>query len=123
MLLLYHILHSALHDISYCISGLIKSIIHIIEHIAAEIVTAMSFQLTTYPGVGEDNSSKYHYSQAVKVGNIIRTSGQGGWVWDDNREITKVIRDIDDQIAKAFENAMTAVNQIDPNVTWKVRPP
>lgn len=85
----------------------------------------MSFHLETYPGTGQDNTNQYHYSQAVKVGNIIRTSGQGGW--DDNGNIVKAGKDEKDEknnkdleVAKAFENAMTAVNAIDPNVTWKV---
>ena len=80
----------------------------------------MSFRLETYPGAGEKNSSECHYSQAVKVGNIIRTSGQGGW--DDQANIAKDLP-LQDEVAQAFKNAMTAVNAIDPNVTWKVRRP
>lgn len=76
----------------------------------------MSFQLATYPGTGASNTENYHYSQAVKVGNIIKTSGQGGW--DDKGAIDKDVRR---QIEKAFENAMTAVKQLDKSVTWKVK--
>ena len=31
------------------------------------------------PGYGERKLEKFHYSQAVKVGNRVEISGQGGW--------------------------------------------
>ncbi|KAK2592579.1 hypothetical protein QQS21_009724 [Conoideocrella luteorostrata] len=33
----------------------------------------------SYPGLGEWAKDKLHYSQAVKVDNLIKCSGQGGW--------------------------------------------
>lgn len=77
----------------------------------------MSFQLKSYPGTGKANE-KFHYSQAVKVGNIIRTSGQGGW--DDENEGKIDEKNSKNQVPIAFKNAMRALKEIDPNVTWKV---
>lgn len=77
----------------------------------------MSFQLKSYPGTGKSNE-QFHYSQAVKVGNIIRTSGQGGW--DDNNGGKIDEENPLDQVPIAFKNAMRALQEIDPNVTWKV---
>ena len=31
------------------------------------------------PGYGERQLNEMHYSQAVKIGNRVETSGQGGW--------------------------------------------
>ena len=31
------------------------------------------------PGYGERNLKLFHYSQAVKIGNRLELSGQGGW--------------------------------------------
>ena len=31
------------------------------------------------PGYGERQLRTFHYSQAVKIGNRVETSGQGGW--------------------------------------------
>lgn len=79
----------------------------------------MSFKLATYPGTGARNTEDYHYSQAVKVDlskHLIKTSGQGGW--DDEGNIDP---DVKKQIEKAFENAMTAVNQLESSATWKAR--
>jgi enamine deaminase RidA (YjgF/YER057c/UK114 family) len=40
-----------------------------------------------------------HYSQAVKIGNRVETSGQGGW--NDDLQIPK---ELGDEIAQAFRN-------------------
>jgi enamine deaminase RidA (YjgF/YER057c/UK114 family) len=37
------------------------------------------------PGYGEYLLNKLHYSQAVKIGNRVETSGPGGW--DDDLQI------------------------------------
>jgi hypothetical protein len=34
-------------------------------------------RFVTYPGLGEWAKETLHYSQAVRIGNIIKTSGQG----------------------------------------------
>lgn len=59
-----------------------------------------SLKYYNYPGVGEVNNREYSYSQSVRVGNIIKCSGQGGW--DDNGNIDA--DDLTGQIAKAFQN-------------------
>ena len=51
------------------------------------------------PGYGERQLKLYHYSQAVKIGNRVETSGQGGWT-DDFQFPEKLA----DEIAQAFLN-------------------
>lgn len=36
-----------------------------------------ALQFTTYPGLGEWAKESLHYSQAVRIGNIVKISGQG----------------------------------------------
>lgn len=55
--------------------------------------------LLTTPGYGETMLKALHYSQALKVGDRIETSGQGGW--DDNLKIPNCI---EEEIAQAFLN-------------------
>lgn len=56
-----------------------------------------SFYVT--PGYGERLREALHYSQAVRIGNRVETSGQGGW--DDNLEIPE---SLETEIVQAFEN-------------------
>ncbi|KAI0549173.1 YjgF-like protein [Xylaria scruposa] len=58
-----------------------------------------------YPGVGEENKKKYSYSQAVRVGDTIQISGQGGW--DPNGG--GIPHDIQAQIDQAFANVELAL--------------
>lgn len=51
------------------------------------------------PGYGERQLSGFHYSQAVRVGDRVETSGQGGW--DDGFQFPDSIRD---EIEQAFRN-------------------
>ncbi|MEJ1177258.1 RidA family protein [Agrobacterium sp. CMT1] len=51
------------------------------------------------PGYGEKLRDLLHYSQAVKIGDRVEISGQGGW--NDNLEIPEAI---EDEIEQAFEN-------------------
>jgi enamine deaminase RidA (YjgF/YER057c/UK114 family) len=51
------------------------------------------------PGYGERQLRAYHYSQAVKIGNRLETSGQGGW--NDRWEFPESLTD---EIAQAFRN-------------------
>ncbi len=51
------------------------------------------------PGYGERMLNGLHYSQAVKIGNRVETSGQGGW--DDDLQIPESLAD---EIAQAFRN-------------------
>lgn len=51
------------------------------------------------PGYGERNLKLFHYSQAVKIGNRVELSGQGGW--NDDWEFPESITE---EIAQAFRN-------------------
>ncbi|CAH0051470.1 unnamed protein product [Clonostachys solani] len=55
---------------------------------------------SNYEGVGARNSELYSYSQAVKVGNVIKCSGQGGWENDGSLDT----EDLVGQIELAFKN-------------------
>jgi len=50
-------------------------------------------------GYGERLRDLLHYSQAVKIGNRIEISGQGGW--NDELEIAA---ELEEEIAQAFRN-------------------
>jgi enamine deaminase RidA (YjgF/YER057c/UK114 family) len=56
-------------------------------------------QLFVTPGYGERLRDLLHYSQALKIGNRVEISGQGGW--DDDLNICETI---EDEIAQAFSN-------------------
>ena len=51
------------------------------------------------PGYGERLLDALHYSQAVKIGNRVETSGQGGW--NDDLQIPK---SLEEEIAQSFRN-------------------
>ena len=51
------------------------------------------------PGYGNIARETLHYTQAVKIGNRVETSGQGGW--DDEFQIPESLTD---EIALAFHN-------------------
>lgn len=51
------------------------------------------------PGYGERQLNGMHYSQAVKIGNRVETSGQGGW--NDDWQFPELLAD---EIAQAFRN-------------------
>lgn len=51
------------------------------------------------PGFGERFRQALHFSTAVKIGNRVETSGQGGW--NDDLEIPAAI---EDEITVAFRN-------------------
>lgn len=72
----------------------------------------MHFQFFNYPGT-EKNASEYHYSQAVRIGNIVRTSGQGGW--DESSNISS---NLENQISKAFDNVLQALKAVDAGLTF-----
>ncbi|KAF2014567.1 endoribonuclease L-psp family protein [Aaosphaeria arxii CBS 175.79] len=56
-------------------------------------------QYYSYEGVGTTNREKYSYSQAVRIGDRIECSGQGGWHDDFVFE-----KEINAQIDLAFAN-------------------
>ena len=51
------------------------------------------------PGYGEYMLNELHYSQAVKIGDRVKISGQGGW--NDDLQIRESLAD---EIAQAFRN-------------------
>jgi enamine deaminase RidA (YjgF/YER057c/UK114 family) len=51
------------------------------------------------PGYGDRNLEKFHYSQAVKIGNRVEISGQGGW--NNDYEFPTSVKE---QIVQAFDN-------------------
>lgn len=51
------------------------------------------------PGAGDIFRKELHFSSAVKIGDRIETSGQGGW--NDSLQIPE---NIEDEIAAAFRN-------------------
>ncbi|XRM43546.1 hypothetical protein ABZX51_006712 [Aspergillus tubingensis] len=53
-----------------------------------------------YEGVGKRNQQKFKYSQAVRIGDRIECSGQGGW--DPNTG--EFYKEINEQIDQAFKN-------------------
>lgn len=53
----------------------------------------------TTPGYGDKLLRESHYSQAVRVGDRIDTSGQGGW--DENWNFPSTL---EDEIIQAFNN-------------------
>lgn len=57
----------------------------------------VSFHVT--PGYGEVARDSLGYSQAVRIGNRVETSGQGGW--DDD---LVVAQDLEQEIVQAFDN-------------------
>lgn len=66
-----------------------------------------------YPGT-EANSKSFHYSQATRIGNTVKTSGQGGW--DENGSITS---DVEKQVAVAFANVEKALKNVDTRLSWE----
>ncbi|WP_413809839.1 Rid family hydrolase [Streptomyces sp. OE57] len=51
------------------------------------------------PGYGETQLAAMHYSQAVRTGDRVETSGQGGW--DDAWNFPETL---EDEIVQAFDN-------------------
>ncbi|MES2174859.1 MAG: RidA family protein [Pseudomonadota bacterium] len=51
------------------------------------------------PGYGDRLRDLLHYSQAVRIGDRVEISGQGGW----NDDLV-IAADLEDEIAQAFQN-------------------
>ncbi|KAK7219548.1 hypothetical protein V2G26_007551 [Clonostachys chloroleuca] len=60
-----------------------------------------------YPNHGEWARDTFSYSQAVRVGDRIECSGQGGW--DPKVRGVAIPEDIDGEISQAFENVDLAL--------------
>ncbi|CAJ2500216.1 Uu.00g030690.m01.CDS01 [Anthostomella pinea] len=62
----------------------------------------------------ESKSEAFHYSQVVKVGNVVKTSGQGGWDTEGN-----IPKDRSRQVELAFENVVKALQSAHPGLSWE----
>lgn len=58
------------------------------------------------PGYGETQLSAMRYSQAVRIGDRVETSGQGGW--DDDWNFPEAL---EDEIVRAFDNVERTLAQ------------
>lgn len=64
-----------------------------------EVKSENDVEFVITPGAGEKLHRMLHYSQAVRVGNTVEISGQGGW--DDDITIAE---DLEAEIVQAFDN-------------------
>jgi enamine deaminase RidA (YjgF/YER057c/UK114 family) len=64
------------------------------------------------PGYGETQLANMHYNQAVRVGDRVETSGQGGW--DDDWNFPE---SLEDEIVQAFENVERTLAEA--GATWR----
>lgn len=58
------------------------------------------------------NSKNFCYSQAVKVGQTVKTSGQGGW-----DATGSLVPDVEKQVIIAFENVEKALKCVDSQLS------
>src|SRR5262245_7608215 len=63
------------------------------------------------PGYGDGNLEAFHYVQAVRIGDRVEISGQGGW--NDDLEFPEAL---EDEIARAFDNVERTLNTA--GATW-----
>ncbi|WP_274425197.1 RidA family protein [Chelativorans sp. YIM 93263] len=64
------------------------------------------------PGFGETFRNNLHFSTAVRIGNRVETSGQGGWNHD-----LDIPEAIEDEIATAFNNIALVLAQA--GASWR----
>ncbi|KAL9629340.1 MAG: hypothetical protein Q9164_006923 [Protoblastenia rupestris] len=64
-------------------------------------------QYTSYEGYGQRVKKDLHYSQAVRIGDTIECSGQGGW----DRITEEIPHEIGKQIDQAFANVEHTVQK------------
>ncbi|MFD0417888.1 Rid family hydrolase [Streptomyces sp. NPDC127108] len=64
------------------------------------------------PGYGETMLAARRYSQAVRIGDRVEISGQGGW--DEDLNFPEVL---EDEIVQAFENVERTLNTA--GATWR----
>ncbi|GAA4202711.1 RidA family protein [Streptosporangium oxazolinicum] len=64
------------------------------------------------PGYGETQLTNMHYNQAVRIGDRVETSGQGGW--DDDWNFPEAL---EDEIVQAFDNVERTLAQA--GATWR----
>ncbi|PXY33636.1 hypothetical protein BAY59_11195 [Prauserella coralliicola] len=64
------------------------------------------------PGYGEAQLANMHYNQAVRIGDRVEISGQGGW--DDDWNFPE---SLEDEIVRAFDNVERTLAQA--GATWR----
>lgn len=64
-----------------------------------EVKSEPKVQFFATPGYGENLLAERHYHQAVRIGDRVETSGQGGW--DDDLNFPE---SLGDEIMAAFDN-------------------
>jgi enamine deaminase RidA (YjgF/YER057c/UK114 family) len=64
------------------------------------------------PGYGEAQLTNMHYNQAVRLGDRVETSGQGGW--DDDWNFPEAL---EDEIVQAFDNVERTLTLA--GATWR----
>ncbi len=69
-------------------------------------------ELFATPGYGVWAREHLHYSQALRIGNRIETSGQGGW--DDEWSLPE---SLEEEILRAFENVQRTLETA--GATWR----
>jgi enamine deaminase RidA (YjgF/YER057c/UK114 family) len=75
-----------------------------LRRVGSTSVSKVEFFVT--PGYGERQLREFHYSQAVRVGDRVETSGQGGW--DDDFQFPDSIHDEIEQAFRNVERTLTA---------------
>lgn len=65
------------------------------------------------PGYGEIARTRNHYRQALRIGDRIEISGQGGW----DADFTLSAKSLDDEIAKACDNVEKTLAEA--GATWR----
>ena len=65
----------------------------------SEVIESTGPQLFATPGYGEKALEMLHYNQALRIGDRVEISGQGGW--NDDLEVPG---DLETEIRQAFEN-------------------
>ncbi|WP_245605802.1 Rid family hydrolase [Promicromonospora kroppenstedtii] len=64
------------------------------------------------PGYGDRQLARMGYSQAIRIGDRVETSGQGGW--DDDLDFPA---DLEDEIVQAFDNVERTL--LTAGATWR----
>jgi enamine deaminase RidA (YjgF/YER057c/UK114 family) len=64
-----------------------------------EVKTSTPIEFFATPGYGERQLRNMHYNQAVRIGNRVEISGQGGW--DDDFNFPE---SLEEEIVRAFDN-------------------
>ena len=92
---------------------------HLVEIEATAVVgdpapraAAAGPQFFATPGYGDRQLERMGYSQAVRIGDRVETSGQGGW--DDDFDFPP---DLEDEIVRAFDNVERTLRTA--GATWR----